>query len=465
MKTILHRFLLASAAALLLLPSYSLHAAPAGEPLFNWERTARSLPAWAENATIYEINVRQYSEEGTFAALEADLDRIQALGVKILWLMPIHPIGVVNRKGSLGSYYAVKDYFGINPEFGNEDSFRSFVQAAQKRGLKVILDWVANHSAWDNPLTQTHPHIYETDAEGRFIPPHGTDWTDVIQFQLDHPEFMQTQIEAMSYWVTQFGIDGFRCDYALGLPVAYWEKVNQALRELRPDLFLLAESDQGEMLTEAFDLVYGWELMHGFDAIAQGRAPANSLDGILARRSLILPQAGREMLMITNHDENSWNGTVFERLGGGHRTFAVLSFTMNGIPLIYNGQEIGLDRRLEFFEKDPIDWKESPLTDFYQSLTSLRSAHPALRPGSPTTRLATTDDASVYAFMRGSTEADGNGRTVLVVANLTARNLSVRAAHPALAGTWTDAFTGLEVTLDNHALFPFKSWGYVVLYR
>jgi cyclomaltodextrinase / maltogenic alpha-amylase / neopullulanase len=454
-------FPLFTTAVLIAALATTLQAAPATEPIFNWDRQARALPEWARNATIYEINVRQYSEAGTFAAVETDLDRIASLGVEILWLMPIHPIGEVNRKGSLGSYYAVRDYFGVNPEFGDAESFRSFVRAAHARGLKVILDWVANHSSWDNPLTQTQPELYEKNEQGQFVPPHGTDWTDVIQFDLEHPGLLRFHIEAMRYWVTEFGVDGFRCDYALGLPVGFWEKVGQALRQERSDIFLLAESDQGEMLPDAFNLIYGWELMHGFDAIAQGRAPANSLDAILARRSLILPRNGLEMLMITNHDENSWNGTVFERLGGGHRTFAALSFTMNGVPLIYNGQEIGLDRRLEFFEKDPIQWSASPLFSFYQKLVKLRSTHPALLPGSPTTRIPTTNDAAVYAFLRGNPA----GPSVLVVANLTARNLSMRAGHRALAGNWKNAFTGQQIELEANASFTFRSWEFVVLER
>lgn len=419
------------------------------------------LPAWMADQVIYEINVRQYSEAGTFAAVEADLDRLANLGVGTLWLMPIHPIGEVNRKGPLGSYYAVKDYYAVNPEFGGEPAFRSLMQAAHARGMRVILDWVANHSAWDNPLTREQPELYETDASGNFVPPHGTDWTDVIQFDLEHPGLLALHIDAMRYWVTEYGVDGFRCDYALGLPVPFWNAVTAALQAVRPDLFMLAESAQGEFQKAAFHLTYGWELMHQFDRIAQGKAPATSLDGILAARALALPRGGREMLMTSNHDENSWLGTDLERMGGGARVFAVLTLTMDGIPLVYNGQEAGLDKRLAFFERDPIDWQPSPLFDFYKTLIALRRSHPALRPGLPLQRVATTHNESIYAFTRTTTA----GQAVMVVANLTARDLDFHIGGPSVEGEWTDLFSGERIRFAATEAMELRSWGFRVLTR
>jgi glycosidase len=256
-------------------------------------------------------------------------------------------------------------------------------------------------------------------------------------------------------------VDGFRCDYAKGLPVEVWEEINAALLSVNPELFLLAESEQGEMQLAAFHATYGWELMHIFDAIAQGRAPATAIDGVLAARSLVLPKGAREMLMTSNHDENTWLGTDLERFGGGHQAFAVLTMTMDGIPLIYNGQEAGLDKRLEFFEKDPIDWRPSPMADFYRELVRLRSQHPALHVGAPTTRVATTDDARIYAFKR--TAADGS--EVLVICNLTAKDVEFHLGGEGIAGEWKDLFSGETVELEATTQMELRSWKYHVLSR
>jgi cyclomaltodextrinase len=437
------------------------HAVPDIPEGFYWTETANPIPEWLPNQVVYEINVRQYSEEGTFAAVEADLPRIKKLGVNTLWLMPIHPIGELNRKGELGSYYAVKDYYDVNPEFGDKAAFRSFMEAAHSHGMRVILDWVANHSAWDNPLTTEKPHLYVTDASGNFVPPYGTDWTDVIQFDVEHPELADYHAEAMKFWVEEFGVDGFRCDYAIGLPVPAWNRIVSELLEVRADLFMLAESSLGSLQIEAFDATYGWFLMHQFDAIAQGKAPANSLDRVLANRRLHLPKGGRELLCTSNHDENSWNGTVFERLGGGVATFAALTLTMDGIPLIYNGQEAGLDKRLEFFTKDPIVWKDSPLLPIYEKLVALRTSNPALFLGAATQRIDTTDNDKVYAFQRMAE----TGETVFVIANLTAGNLEFTIGGPNVAGKWVDALTGETVVMEPTTTMALDSWKFHVLTR
>lgn len=446
----------------LLLSSIPFCAFPVETPGgFHWTEQANPMPEWVANQVIYELNVRQYSEKGTFAAVEADLDRIEDLGAHLIWLMPIHPVGEIERKGTLGSYYSVQNYFDVNPEFGTKEDFKSLVNAAHSRGMRVILDWVANHSAWDNPLAQEQPGLYETDAEGRFVPPHGTDWTDVIQFDIHNPELVKLHTEAMSYWVKNYGVDGFRCDVASALPVEFWNSVTAALREIKPDIFMLAESDAGDLQLESFDATYGWKLMHQFNAIAQGRAAASSIDSVLAETQLILPDGGREMLFTSNHDENSWAGTVFERLGGGVQVFAVLKMTLDGIPLIYNGQEIGLDKRLEFFEKDPIDWKPSPLTEFYKKLTGLKRTHPALRTGAGFVRIPSTNNETVYAFLRNA----GPDKAVLVVANLAAGDSKVTLGHPFLKGIWTDLFTGEQVLLESTETMDLRSWGHRVLFR
>ncbi|RME68550.1 MAG: alpha-amylase [Verrucomicrobia bacterium] len=446
--------LLAFAAAAHLLFAGSV----SGEPLL-WNQPSTELPEWMRNQTIYEVNVRQYSKAGTFSAVEADLDRLERLGAGVLWFMPIHPIGKVNRKGTLGSYYSVADYRAVNPEFGTEEDLRSLVDAAHARGMRVILDWVGNHTAWDHPYTRTHPEYYVRDADGNFTPPTGTDWTDVIQLNFDHPGVLQFQIEAMRYWVTEFGIDGFRCDFARGVPTPFWNALAAALRETRPDLFLLAEAEEPDHQLHAFHAAYGWEMMHGFNAIAQGRAPASHIDDILARQRLRFP-AGSDFLYLTsNHDENTWNGTVFERLGGGAEVFAALTFVLDGIPLVYNGQEAGLEKRLEFFERDPIPWRDHRLFEVYRTLIDLKKTHPALRTGAPAHRLATTANEAIYALLRGTPE----GPRVLFIGNLTATDTAVSLGSELLRGEWTDVFTGETLSLDANWSLKLQSWKYRLL--
>jgi glycosidase len=424
-----------------------------------WQEMSTALPDWVRNQVIYEINVRQYSQEGSLAAVEADLDRIKDLGVGTLWLMPIHPIGEVNRKGPLGSYYSIKDYKGINPEFGTKEDFRSFVNAAHARDMRVILDWVGNHSAWDNPLTESNPDFYMTDENGSFIPPLGFDWTDVIQMDFNNPDLLDYQIDAMRYWVTEFGIDGYRCDYATGIPTEFWDKLTAALLETRDDLFLLAEAELPDHQLKAFHASYAWPMMHAFNAVAQGKYPASHLDDIKAHMDILFPQGADFLFMTSNHDENSWLGTVNERLGGGAEVFAAITFVMDGIPLIYNGQEAGLNKRLEFFERDPIDWKPHPLNNVYKTLCALKSAHSALATGAPEIRIPSTKNSHAYALLRETKTGK-----VLLVANLTAENLTdVALGHPSLKGQWTDAFSGESLSLTASPTFDLPSWNYKLL--
>ncbi|MBN2068922.1 MAG: alpha-glucosidase C-terminal domain-containing protein [Opitutales bacterium] len=423
---------------------------------------AQGLPSWTHQQVVYEINVRQYSPEGNFRAIEADLPRIHDLGINTLWFMPIYPIGETNRKGPLGSYYSVKDYKGVNPEFGTQEDFRSLIQKAHALGMHVIIDWVGNHSAWDNPLRLEHPEFYMHNEQGGCIPPLGTDWTDVIQFDVNNPGLIDYQAEAMAYWMTEFGVDGFRCDYAVGLPASAWERITARLREINPDVFMLAEAEQPDHQVKAFNASYGWELMHTFNAIVSGEADANDIDNVLERYRLRFPGDASFLLMTSNHDENSWNGTVFQRLGGGVETFAALTLTMDGIPLLYNGQEASLDRRLLFFERDPIDWQQTALTEVYRKLIHLRTSNTALSPAASTTRIPTTDNKHIYAFLRSDPDSPA---AVLVIANLTAKDLSFDLASELISGSWTNALTGEALNLSNSESLTLQSWDYLVLYR
>jgi len=419
------------------------------------------MPQWARNQVIYELNIRQFSDAGTFAAVEADLGRLSDLGINTIWLMPVQPYGEVNRKGELGSYYSIRDYTGINPEYGSVEDFRSLVNAAHKRGMHVILDWVANHTSWDNPLTVEHPEYYAKDGAGNFTPPTGTDWTDVIQLDFSQPGLLDYQVNAMKYWLDEFGIDGFRCDVAWGVPTPFWNELSAALRAHKPNLFMLAESEMGDQQLKAFNASYGWGLLHTFEEIAQGREQAISIDAALARRQLNFPAGATFLNMTSNHDENSWNGTVFERFGGGARTFAVLSMTMDGMPLLYNGQEVGLDKRLLFFVRDPIQWHESPFTDFYKTLIALKSRSPALLTGAPTEKVPNTEEGAIYSFIRGKAgEAE-----VLVIANLTAKDVTVELGSSRMAGSWTDVFSGEAKELSESEKMTLKSWDFKLMSR
>lgn len=434
----------------------SLQAAETPEPCP--EQAAIGVPEWVRHAVIYEINVRQYSAAGNFAAVTADLPRLHELGVDVLWFMPIHPIGEHNRKGPLGSYYAVKDYLKVNPEFGTEEDFRQLVTAAHAKGFRVILDWVGNHTAWDNPLAKEHPDYFLRDAKGTFQPPTGFDWTDVIQLDFSNPGVLDFQFTAMAHWVKDLGVDGFRCDFATGVPTKFWNGLFGKLREVRPDLFFLAESELPQHQLHAFNASYGFDMAQTFDAVAQGRAGVSHIDDTLAATRASFPGGAAMLYYTSNHDRNSWDGTEYERLGGGAAPFAVLSFLLNGIPLVYNGQEIGLERRLKFFERDPIVWRTHPLTGFYRRLCELRHQHPALATGVAVRRIATTRNDAGYVLLRES-----GGKKIVGLLNLTARDFSANAYDPALEGTWRDAFTGEKVAWKSSVPIALNAWQYRVL--
>lgn len=425
------------------------------------QEQALVFPDWMRNQVVYELNVRQFSEEGTFKGAEAHLERLHKLGINTIWFMPVQPYGKVNSKSELGSYYSIADYTGINPEYGNAEDFKSFVDKAHALGMRVILDWVPNHTSWDNPLTITHPEFYARDCQGNFTPPTGTDWTDVIQLDFDAPGLVEYQFEAMSHWLDTYGLDGFRCDVAWNVPTKFWDALTARLRAHKPDIFMLAEAEIGEQMLSSFNTCYGWDLLHTYESVAQGRVPASAIDSALERRKVRFPAGASFLNMTSNHDENSWNGTVFERFGAGAKTFAVLAMTMDGVPLIYNGQEAGLDKRLEFFVRDPIEWKDSPMKDFYRRVIALKSTSAALLTGAPTEKIPSSAAESVYAYMRG----EEGGAEVLVVANLTARNVDVELGSLRMKGEWTDAMTGEKATLEESLKQTLKSWEYLLYYR
>jgi cyclomaltodextrinase / maltogenic alpha-amylase / neopullulanase len=424
--------------------------------------TSTIPPEWSYSASIYEVNIRQFSEEGTFEAVRRELPRIREMGVDIIWLMPVHPIGVKNRKGTLGSYYSVQDYYGINPEFGNKEDFATLVDAIHAEGMYIILDWVANHTAWDNPLTETNPEFFETDENGRFIPPRGTDWDDVIQLDYENPDVWTYMTGALAYWVEEFNIDGYRCDVAYLVPTPFWNQARTALDRIKP-VFMLAEADLPELHEQAFDMSYDWKMHSLMNRIAAGDAAPDDLELLIdEQRSLFPPNAFR-MQFTSNHDENSWAGTVFERLGEGAKTFAVLAATIEGMPLVYNGQEAGMDKRLEFFEKDSIDWKESPFEELYTKLLNLKSENRALwngEKGGRLQRIPTDRDDSIFAFVR---ESDDD--KVFVVLNLTGNALDFSIDDSRIDGGYTSLFSGELMRFSGGTAFSMNPWDYGVFVK
>ena len=332
-------------------------------------------PDWVKDAIIYEINVRQYSEESSFNAITVDIPRLKKLGVDILWLMPIHPIGEVNRKGELGSYYSVKDYKDVNPEFGSMDDFKKLVAELHENDMKIIIDWVPNHSSYDNLLAVEHPDWYDKNEEGEFVSPY--DWTDVIQFDYDQEGIRDYMTEALKFWLTETDIDGFRFDVAHQIPVDYFDALRPELTAIK-EVFLLAEADQPFLHKKAMDMSYDWHFHHITNEIAKGNQTVLDMKNHFAYVDTAYPANSILMEFTSNHDENSWAGTAYDRLGAGVKSFAVLSFVLPGMPLIYNGQEACIDKMLKFFVKDPIEWKDCEMFGFYQDIIKLRKENAVL---------------------------------------------------------------------------------------
>ena len=414
-------------------------------------------PDWADDAVIYQINTRQFTPEGTFRAAEAQLPRLQDLGVDILWLMPIHPIGEVNRKGSLGSPYAVKDYFGVNPELGTEEDFRSFVDAAHAQGFKVILDWVANHTAWDNPLVTDHPDWYETDWKGDFHPTPWTDWADIIDLDYSNPELRAYKTRALRYWVEEFDVDGYRCDVAGFVPLDFWETARTELNEIKP-VFMLAEWQQRDLHRHAFDATYAWGWKEAAQRIAKGESDAGDLRGYLSEQISTWPLDAYRMLYTENHDQNAWDGSTGEIYGEAYHAMLTLSFVTEGIPLIHNGQEVGNQNRLEFFERDPIDWGtfSHPDGDLIRKLIEIKTNNPALHNGAAGGRIipvSTDNPGQILSFAR---EKDDN--RVLIFFNLSSVLAEFQITDGPAAGAWTDALTETNDTIRLGASRSLEPW-------
>ena len=430
-----------------------------------------------ESAVIYEANIRNYSPEGTFNAFTKDIPEIKKLGVKVIWLMPVYPISMKNRKATgdlsvedikdpeerkkyLGSYYAISDYTAINPDLGTEADFQKLVKTAHDNGMYVILDWVANHTGWDHKWITEHPEYYHKNAKGEVTDPLNPEtgkswgWTDVAHLDYTSKKLYEPMKNEMLYWVKAQGVDGFRCDVADNVPTDFWEYTIPKLKEIKP-VFMLMESNKPYLFNGLFDMGYGWEAHHLMNDIAKGKKTVKDWDAYVAKQNAEYKAPDYFMNFITNHDENAWNGTEYERMGQGAEAYAALTYCMRGMPLIYTGQEYGFDRRLKFFEKDQITKEKGKTFPFYEKLGRLKNTNLALHGGkNPASykRLATSADGSILAF-----EREKGGHKVVYVANLSGKpqEFTINAQ-----GNYTDYMTGKKATLGKHAFGP---WEYMVL--
>ena len=420
-------------------------------------------PEWSKSATIYQLNTRQFTAEGTFRAAERELPRIKALNVDIVWLMPVHPIGVKNRKGVLGSPYSVLDYRAVNPEFGTLVDLKHFVATAHQLGMRVILDWVANHTAWDNPLAAEHPDWYQHDWQGRFRPTPWFDWTDIINLDYRSPGLRKYMTEALKFWVREAGVDGYRCDVAGFVPLDFWNNVRRELDAIKP-VFMLAEWESRDLHAEAFDMTYAWSWYEALTKIAKGHADAGALAGYYSWNEGFFPPDIMRMTFTSNHDKNAWEGTAPEQFGDAFAVATVLSVVGEGLPLIYGSQEAGESKRLKFFEKDPIEWRPHPNAELYRKLFALKHANTALwnaHWGARMIQVVNTSPAAVLSFVR-----QNDRDKVFAVLNFSKEAKAVSFEEAGLwQGTYTDYFTGERTELAAAAQVSLEPWGYRVFVR
>jgi glycosidase len=413
-------------------------------------------PAWIQQSNIYEVNVRQYTKAGTFNAFAASLPRLKQMGVDILWFMPINPIGKKDRKGPLGSYYAVSDYTAVNPEFGTMDDWKSLVKRAHDSGFKVIIDWVPNHTAADHGWITSHPDFYAKDSTGKIISPY--DWTDVRKLDFKNPEMRDSMIAAMQFWITNTGIDGFRCDHAVGPGEDFWKKCNAILKKEK-DILMLAESEESWLYDAGFDMSYAWKIFHTTVDVAAGKRPATAIDSTLHTVDSTFNDKDVFLYFTSNHDENSWNKADYGTMPGAkHAPFVVFTQTMKGsVPLIYSGQEEPVLRNIAFFQRDPIAFKKYSRTSLYKTLLALRKSTPALAADASFRKIKAGDEKAVYAYVR-----EKEGHKILVVLNLSKKEQTIKIEDASLSGEPMNVFMHTKEKVDPANSFKVEPWGYVV---
>ena len=415
-------------------------------------------PSWIQQGNIYEVNVRQYTPEGTFRAFEKHLDRLKEMGVQTLWFMPINPIGKEGRKGVLGSYYAISDYRAVNPEFGTMSDWKSLVRKIHDLGMRVIIDWVPNHTAPDHPWVKNHPEFYIRDSvTGIPIHQRGTDWTDTRKLDFTNDQITDSMIAVMKYWVTETDIDGYRCDHAQGQGKDFWKKCNAALRSLKKNILMLAEAEDEWLYESGFNMSYAWKFFHKTVDIAAGKRPAFSLDSVLHDMDTTFTRSALFLYFTSNHDENSWNKADYATMpGASHAPFAVLTQTMKqSVPLIYSGQEEPMLEPISFFAKDTINFKKLERANFYKTLLNLRKSNLALSAGAAFKKLRTNNDKAIYAF-----EREKAGEKILVIVNLSKQPQEFAWQDQPSQKDWYNIFNHVKEPVDKG--FGIEPWGYVV---
>ncbi len=439
------------------------------EPISEIDNPTHSID-WIKNNVVYEVNTRQFNSGGTFKSFMPEIPRIKALGVDVLWFMPVYPIGQLNRKGGLGSYYSIKNYHEINPEFGTMDDFKATVNAAHAQGMKVILDWVGNHTAWDHPWVTEHPDWYVHDSTGKIVTP--WDWTDVAQLNFKNPELRKAMIAEMQFWVKECNIDGFRCDVAFLVPRSFWEEARIALEKDKP-LFMLAEMENNKdidpnppgYMEKAFDAYYGWTLHSASADCAKGKITGREFVNKFTEARALFPAKAMMLSFLSNHDENTWNGTIEEKYADKWQVFSVLNYTLqNSLPLIYNGEEANNTKRLLFFEKDPItSWSDTSRYAWYRTMNHLKHTHPALQNGAWGAKeevlKVTGGDENIYAFRRTS-----EGQTVTVIVNLSSKQQWIQAVGDRSLDGTEKTYVKSPVTIKHIGQgMPLDAWGYAVI--
>jgi alpha-amylase len=414
-------------------------------------------PDWIMQGNIYEVNIRQYTPEGTFKAFEKNLDRLKDMGVQTLWFMPVNPISKIDRKGALGSYYAVADYDKVNPEYGTLEDWNALVKHAHELGFKVIIDWVPNHTGADHPWLKTHTDFYVLDSITH-KPLSPFDWTDVRKLNYNNPVLRDSMISSMKYWLTESDIDGFRCDVAGDVPDDFWKTCITDLKKTKPGIFMLAETDKPSVHEDGFDASYPWAMFQMMKKVAAGKRYANALDSVRNMVDSTYPPNALKMYFTSNHDENSWNKADYGTMPGTeHAPFAVFTQTMvRSIPLIYSGQEEPVLDSISFFYKDTIEFKNYARAKFYKTLLDLRKNNAALAANASFKKVVVGNEKAVYAYVR---EADG--KKVLVILNLSNTEQKIKITDPSLQGNPYNVFMGTNepVTAKEWKIEP---WGYVI---
>ncbi len=424
-------------------------------PISSNSKNRSGHPSWIMQGNIYEVNVRQYTPEGTFNAFAKHLDRLKQMGVQTVWFMPINPISKVDRKGTMGSYYAVSDYTEINPEFGTIADFKKLVQSIHSKGMKVIIDWVPNHTGGDHRWLKEQPDFFVKDKNGNAAI--AEDWSDTRQLNYKNPVMQDSMIAAMKFWLTKTDIDGFRCDVAWNVPGPFWRKCISQLKKVK-NVFMLAEGDNAYLPENGFDAVYPWPMFQMMKKVASGERPAFALDSIQTKNKKLYPDNTIQMYFTSNHDENSWNKADFAVFPGAvHAPFAVFSQTMaRSVPLVYSGQEEPVLRAIEFFEKDPMSFEKLAREKFYTTLLNLRKRNAALSADASFRKIKVGDEKAVYAFVR-----EKAGKKVFVILNLSANEQSITVSDKTLLGKPYNLFMGTKEPLTNKS-WNIEPWGYVV---